>query len=300
MPLYLAEGLLVEATALAIAPRARPYAFGAAAGLLIGTLGFASEYGWSHVWMPNPWPEAFLGDAIPLAAIAGVAGGIVGAFVGSALAAPRVPELRLPSPALAAAGIAAIVAIFAYGLQTAPERGAQAAVQLTDVSGGPDREVAARIRITPASAVEDADWVEVLAWQGKGFVIDRLERTGTGTYRTTEPIPVHGSWKALVRLHRDDSLIGAPIRLPADEAIPARAVPAEASFTRPFVKEKTILQREQKKGVSPALTTAAYGAVGAIVLALILALGWALTRLGRPPEERARREQPTPAVPQGA
>ena len=82
-----------------------------------------------------------------------------------------------------------------------------------------------------------------------------------------------------------------------------KGVPARRSFTRPFVKEKTILQREQKKGVAPALTTIAYGVVGAIVLMLILALGWALTRLGRSsrtPEEPARREPARSAVPAGA
>jgi hypothetical protein len=303
LPLYLAEGLLVEATALAIAPRARPYVFGAAAGLLIGTLGFAAEFGWSHVWMPNPWPGVLVGEALPLVALAGVAGGLIGGFVGTALVAPRLPRVTLPSRGLAAVGLAAIVAIYAYGLDTTPEQGARVSVNLADVKSGPDREVSARIRVSPASAAEDADWVEVLAWQGGGFVIDRLERTGPGAYRTTKPIPVHGSWKALVRLHRKDSLLGAPVYLPEDSAIPVKGVPASASFTRPFVKEKTILQREQKKGVAPAVTTAAYGVVGAIVLALILGLGWALTRLGRSartPEEPARRERAVPVVPQGA
>src|SRR4051812_25909165 len=281
MPLYIAEGVLVEATALAIAPRDRPYAFGAVAGALIGTLGFAAEFGWSHVWMPNPWPGSLVGEALPVTAIAGIAAGLIGGFVGTALVAPRFPRITLPSPRLAALGLAAIVVLFAYGLNTTPERGASAAVQLTTVKGGPDREVSARIRVSPPGAVKDADWVQVLAWQGRGFTLDRLKKTGLGEYRTTKPIPAHGSWKALVRLHRKDSLLGAPIYLPADDAIPVKDVPASASFTRPFVREKPILQREQKKGVSPGLTPAAYGVVGAIVRALILALGWALPRLGR-------------------
>src|SRR4051794_27152915 len=197
LPLYLAEGVLVEATAFAIAPRDRPYAFGAVCGALIGTVGFAAEFGWSHVWMPNPWPGSLVGEALPFVAIAGIAGGLIGGFVGSALAAPRLPEIRLPSPALAAAGLVAIMAVFAYGLNTTPERGASASVRLSNVKGGPDREVAAHIRVSPPGAVKDADWVEVLAWQGSGFTLDRLHRTGPGTYRTTKPIPVHGSWKAL-------------------------------------------------------------------------------------------------------
>jgi hypothetical protein len=302
-PLYIAEGLLVEATAFAIPPRGRPYLFGAAAGALIGTVGFAAEFAWSHAWMPNPWPGSLVGEALPAVPIAGIAAGLIGGFVGTALAVPRLPRLRLPRLAPAALGLVAIALIFAWGLNTTPERGVRTAVHLATVRGGPDREVSARIQVSPSSAVHDADWVEVLAWQGHGMVLDRLHRIGTGSYRTTRPIPVHGSWKALVRLHRKDSLLGAPIYLPEDSAIPVKGVPATAGFSRPFVKEKKILQREQKSGVSPALTTIAYSVVGSIVLALILALAWALTRLGRSaamPEQPSPRESLPSAVPQGA
>ncbi|HKF81015.1 MAG TPA: hypothetical protein VKB17_09350 [Thermoleophilaceae bacterium] len=126
----------------------------------------------------------------------------------------------------------------------------------------------------------------------------RLHRTGPGSYRTTKPIPTYDGWKALVRLHRKDSLLGSPIYLPEDPA-PVKGVPALSSFTRPFIREKKILQREQKSSVSPALTTAAYGAIGAIVLILVLGLGWALTRLGRTagaPEEPAPRKPVRSAV----
>src|SRR3954451_12476417 len=191
LPLYLAEGLLIEAAAFAIAPRERPYAFGAVSDALIGAIGFAAEFVWSHVWMPNPWPGSLVGEALPVTAIAGIAAGLIGGFVGTALVAPRFPRITLPSPRLAALGLAAIVVLFAYGLNTTPERGASAAVQLTTVKGGPDREVSARIRVSPPGAVKDADWVQVLAWQGSGFTLDRLKKTGPGEYRTTKPIPVH-------------------------------------------------------------------------------------------------------------
>jgi len=302
-PLYVVEGLLVEAVALGVDPRERPYPFGAVCGALIGTVGFAAEFGWSQVWMPEPWPQVVVGEALPVVVVAAVAAGLVGGFVGAALAAPRLIRIRVPGPAPAALGLAAIVAVFAYGLNTTPESGARATLRLHDVRSGSGREVAADIRIEPRSATRDADWVSATAWQGGGLVHDDLQRLGPGHYRTTKPIPVHGDWKALVRLHRRDSLLGAPIYLPEDKAIPVAGVPARNGFTRQFVKEKEILQREQKSGVSPALTTIAYGVVGAIVLLLVLALGWALTRLGtttRPPEEPTAREPVSSAVPQGA
>jgi hypothetical protein len=52
-PLYLVEALLVEAVFLRPGARS-PVALSALAGGLIGTLGLAAEWGWSHVWMPIP------------------------------------------------------------------------------------------------------------------------------------------------------------------------------------------------------------------------------------------------------
>ena len=68
-PLYIAEGVLVELVAWRI-PRDRPLTLGVVSGALIGTVGLAAEWGWSHVWMPLPWPSALL----PEAAILGLAG----------------------------------------------------------------------------------------------------------------------------------------------------------------------------------------------------------------------------------
>ena len=280
LPLYLAEALLVEGVGLAIAPRERPYAFGAVAGALIGTAGFAAEYAWSHLWMPVPWPSALIGEAAPVVPLTAIAAGLVGAFVGSALTAPRRPGqvARIPV-APAVAGLAAIVAVFAYGLQTNHEQGVSAAVRLNTVHPAPARTVNADVRISPASATTDADWLNAIAWQGGGLVLDDLRQVGPGEYRTTEPLPVHGSWKAEIRLHRGDSLLGVPVYMPRDTAIPAPKVPARPSFPRPFVPDHQILQREQKSDVPAALPVIGYGTVGLIALALVALLGWALRRL---------------------
>ncbi len=103
----------------------------------------------------------------------------------------------------------------------------------------------------PPDAAADAEWFDVTAWQGGGLVVAPLERTGPGLYRTTEPIPVHGNWKAMIRLHDESSLTALPIYLPRDEAIPVGEVPAQAQFTRSFSDEHQLLQREAEGGCPP-------------------------------------------------
>jgi hypothetical protein len=299
-PLFVAEALLVEAVALFISIK-RPYLLGAVSGALIATLGFAAEFGWSQVFFKTPWPGVLIEESLLVVPITAIAAGLLGAFLGSALSAARWPaEFRLPAVAPAALSVVAIAAVVGYGLQTTPESGVRASVQLEEVAPAPERTVNATVRVEPAAATKDADYVSAISWQGRGFELSELERTGPGSFRTTEPIPVHGTWKTMVRLHRRDSLIGLPIYLPEDTAIPAEGVPAERSFTRSFVEEHEILQREQKDDVPAAVTPLAYGIVGSIVLALLLALGWALTRLGRtagaPPPPEAPPARPTSAA----
>jgi hypothetical protein len=281
MPLYLVEAGLVEAVALVVPPT-RPYGFGALCGLLIGTVGFAAEYGWSQLWAPNAWPTALVGEAGVAVLAMAVAGGLVGAFVGSALgAARRSAHVHLPRVAPAALGLVALIAVMGYGLDTKPAEGIRASIALRDVTPAPNRTVEATVRIDPPSAARDADWLTAMAWQGGGFHNDPLRKVGPGVWRTTTPLPVHGNWKALVRLQRKRSIVAVPIYLPKDSAIPAPETPAAASFDRPFVLEKHILQREQKSDVPASLATVAYGTVGTIVLVLLALLGWSLTRLGR-------------------
>ena len=156
-----------------------------------------------------------------------------------------------------------------------------------------------------ASAGDGAEWLTVTAWQGGGLVVNRLKKIGAGHYRTTQAIPVHGDWKALVRLHKGNTLNGLPIYLPEDSAIPAKEVPATARFTRSFAADHKILQREQKTAAG-VLWIIAYGIVAAVALALLALLAWGLHRLarssrlggGEPPAQRAearRATTPTPA-----
>ena len=110
-PLYIVEAVLVELAALALARRG-PVAFGAGAGVLIGTVGVAAEWAWSQVAMPLPWTAALLPEAPLLALAAAVAGGLLGAHLGGALRSPRRPA-TMPRfvPAVALAVVIACLAI---------------------------------------------------------------------------------------------------------------------------------------------------------------------------------------------
>ncbi len=287
-PLYVAEALVVEAVALFVSTR-KPLRFGIVSGLGIGTVGLASEWAWSHVWMPLPWP----GSAFPEVAIVGFAAALAGATIGAWIGTHLSPTLQPHSPQLrraAACSAAVLAALVGYGLYTPTQDGVSAQVALRDVGNGPGREVEATVRMSPPDAAAEAEWFDVTAWQGGGLVVAPLERTAPGVYRSTEPIPVHGNWKAMIRLHDGNSLTALPIYLPRDEAIPVGETPAPARFTRSFSSEHQLLQREAKGG--PAFLTAlAYSVVAGIALSLLALLAWALHRLavGLRPAPRRRR-----------
>jgi hypothetical protein len=296
-PLYIVEALMVEAIALRVSTE-RPLRFGLWAGLGIGTVGLAAEWAWSQLWMPLPWPIAMLPEGALLGFAAALAGATIGAWMGSHLTVER-GERRPLLRGGAVCAAAVLAALVVYGLDTSTEPGISARVALHEVGGGGGgREVRASIDLHPADAADDAEWLDVTAWQGGGLVVDRLERTGPGRYTTTRPIPVHGDWKTMVRLHQGDSLAALPIYLPRDAAIPVGEVPAPAHFSRDFRDEHKLLQREQTGG-DPLLVLAAYSVVVGVALSLLALLAWALHRLAfgvRPRRRRGRSGAPVAAL----
>jgi hypothetical protein len=289
LPLYLGEALCIEAAALVLGLR-RPLVLGFAGGFLAGTVGFWSEWAWSQAVMPLSWNGGLLPEGLLLSALAGPAGGLIGALLGTGLRG------ELPRPAVAratlAVALAAVAGIVANGIVTEEPGGVRAQVALTDVRTGPQREALASVRIDPPEAAADASWVSITSWQGGGLVVDRLERTGPGRFRSTEPIPVHGEWKSILRLHRGRALLGVPVFLPEDRAIPAPEIPALPRFTRPFSDETAILQRELKDDVPGWLWAAASMVVLAFALAFVAALSWGIARVGRRAPVPPRQERP--------
>src|SRR5215208_2460597 len=220
-PLYIVEALLVEAVFLRAGGRS-PVVNGAVAGALIGTIGLAAEWAWSHIWMPIPWNDSLLPEAAIAGMVTAVAAGIVGGFIGGSLDGKsgalisREDGRRLESGdrRAALAGGLVLMAVIGWALPmstTGPER---AQVALNDIESGKERTVAATIRLDPRSAVDDPEFMNVTAWQGGASVVDPLEKVGQGVYRTTAPIPVHDGWKSTMRIQEGDALISMPLYMP--------------------------------------------------------------------------------------
>jgi hypothetical protein len=296
-PLYLAEAVLVELVAFGVPPR-RTLAFGLTAGALVGTVGLAAEWGWSHIFNPIPWPSTLLPEGAILGFAMAMCGAVLGAWIGERLGSDelrRTPALRRVA-VLAAVAVAAMVG---YALHKTGDPGVRAAVTLQTVDPGPKRTVNATVRLDPPGAAKDAIFFNVTAWQGDGFHVDELERIGPGTYRSTRPIPVYGNWKTLIRLQRGDSLVAVPVYLPADPAIPVEGVPAQPHFERSFVPDHEVLQRESQVDTKW-LWNAATGVVLAITLALLIGFAWALHRLAVVTEGAGGVRRTVPAEPPAA
>src|SRR3954454_5429800 len=108
-PPYLVEALVVEGIAFAYlrgeSAAERPVTFGALAGVGIGTIGLAAEWGWSHVWVVNPWPASLFPEGAIVGLIAALAGGVIGGYVGRCLTPAVERREAIPRAALPAAAV---------------------------------------------------------------------------------------------------------------------------------------------------------------------------------------------------
>jgi len=308
LPLYLGAALVVE-LAVARVGRHRQLTAGAVAGLAVGTVGVACEALWSQVAMPLPWNRALLPEAVALCVVAGVAGGLMGGFVGRALAPGDVARQAAPRwvGPVAWAGALGVVALC---LPIGAPRSWSA-----DVEVAPAATVAGVARadlvVTPsaggaARAAADGVTFHVLSWQGAGddepggsALVD-LVPAGDGRYRTAEPVPVSGSAKTLIRLQTAGDMVSAPVYLAGDEALGLDPVPARDG-TVTFVADKQVLQREARTD-RVGLERAAYAVLAGLVAVWLVALSWGLGRLdpgrapGRPGPAPAPHRRRSPAA----
>ena len=281
VPLYAAQAVIVELVALAVLRSAGPYRLALVAGPLIGVLGTLAEYAWTQVAMPIAWPSHLLPEAILVAVPAATGAAVVGAFFGGALRPDHDAGVARRAWLAPALGVAAIAIPALALLPTADPPGDARALITLDRTSRDNAQVT--VRLSPATAADDADWVQGLAWQGgeHRIVTESLRRTGPGVYRTTEPLPLYGSWKSVVRIHRGRTRMSVPVYLPADAAIPVAGVPARSGVTRSFESDIVLLQRERKLDTAPWIWPVASTAIALLVAAILALQGWGLIRVAR-------------------
>lgn len=306
-PLYLSPAIVVELLALTPLLR-RPLLFGAVAGLGVSTVGLWLESLWISTVYHYPWPVSMWGEGLAMAVPVAVLAGLCAAMFGMVLTAQRLPG-RPIGIAIVAATVLVTGCAVANGLHIHVPKQDTATIKLSDVPSPPgQRMVSADVQINPPNLVRDhPDWVTILSWQGRmqhhrGLYIDWLKRVGPGHYVSTEPVPVWGSWKTLLRVQDGRTMTAVPIWAPADDAIPAPEIPAMASSNRPFVLEVSILQRERDPNVPAWLFTAGGIVVLIFTLMVISALTWGAGRINaaetapRQPEEAAADRSPPQAA----
>ncbi len=284
--LYLGPAIVVELIGLTPVVK-RPIAFGLLSGLAVSTAGLWLESWWIGAVYHYPWPSSIWPEALAMAIPVAVLTGACGALFGLVLTSQRLPS-RAIGVGLVVLTVVAIGGATANGLRYHVPQNVTASITLSEAASQPgQRMVNADVKIDPPNFVSDnPNWVSILAWQGKlpnerGQVVDKLQKLGPGHYRTTEAVPVWGTWKTLLRVHDGKTLTAVPIYLAGDPGIGAAEVPAQASMTRPFVPEITILQRERNPD-----TPAALWAVGCLVvlfctLVMIGGLSWGAGRINR-------------------
>jgi hypothetical protein len=248
MPLFVVEAIGVELLALALRGRVGTASgalrFGAVAGLLCGTVGFAAQYAWTHVWAPVPWTPSLIAEGLPSAALAGIAGGALGALLGAGL------RQELPGrPLRRGVGLAAaatLVVLGANALWVSNPKDLVADVSLTKISGT-ERSAIATVRFSDGGELaRDAQMREVLAWQGGRRVVRQLVEVAPGVFRTDGAVPLYGTFKTNIRIQSGRALIALPLHLPREPSIPTPGVTRPDRFTATMLSDGKVMQTERK------------------------------------------------------
>ncbi|MEV4422281.1 hypothetical protein AB0L40_20230 [Patulibacter sp. NPDC049589] len=289
MPLFVAEVAIVELLAIRGTWKS-PVRFGVVAGVLIGTVGFAAEYAWTHAIMPIPWTPAMLPEGVPVAILAGIGGGVLGALMAQALQGSlqpsrRGPVLGRPLVLASAAGVL-VIALGVNAFLASTPKDAKVSMALTnlrqgDAPGTGGRQTVGDLRVRfEGVTTKHAMYVSALGWQGKGRYLNDLRRQADGSYASTSPVPVTGKWKSFVRLQKGRTMLAAPIRMAADPAIDFKGFPARAEVTRTMVADRTLMQIERKPGVPTWLWTGATLTVLLSILGMAILLAAVIVRVG--------------------
>ncbi|MDQ6910412.1 MAG: hypothetical protein M3Z84_06470, partial [Actinomycetota bacterium] len=283
-PLYIASALLVEAVAWKLGTEDR-LRFAVVSGAAIGTVGLVFEMAWLGAISPLParLPGELLLKIALIAPLTAVAASVLGAGLGRTFSTS--PQ-RVPKTALGGAAVVLLLAL----LYPLPRNVGQveATIRLQPVG---DRATV-DVTLDPPNAAKDAIAFVVTSWQGGGTVPAALDQVSPGVYRSSRPVPITGSWKTVVSLARGDQLMAAPVYLPADPEIGAPEIPALPERTTPFVRNTSLLLREQHPGpASPAV--AAYSGLALLVVLWVALMAFIARRVS----EAARLSGAPPSAP---
>lgn len=283
-PLYLGSAVLIELLAFTRL-RDKPLAFGAVGGLLIGTVGSVIEKGWNDLVFQFPWPQDIWLESLAMTVPVAIGTGLCGALFALGLRG-ELPA-RNVARVIVVGTILVIGAAVANGLYATVPKDASASITTTQVGTKAEPEIMAKVSVQPADLIDDhPTWVQLTAWQGgtddrKGVVTHQMKRTGENTWESTQPVPVGGNWKTLLRVQDGRMLAAVPVYMPADAPLNVKEVPVEPKFTRDFVPEIEILQRERDFD-SPAWM---WGVANVIVLlcslAILTGISVAVSRVSR-------------------
>lgn len=279
-PLYLGGALVVEFVYGVGGHRLSGALRTLLAGVGLGTVGLAVEWGWTHLWGLEPWQPRLLGAwwvVLATALLAALLGGAVGRAVAHA---ERLAPVGVVGLAVLALGALVVVPL--------PRHGSSALATVVAVPAGPEvpaitregtatveRPMLVRVHLDPATTADGADSFRVIAWQGGDVVIRPLRRVGAGEYTTTAPIPTGGTWKSLVFLSRGDVVAAVPVSFPADPqySLAPIVTPVTTPRITALAPASTYLTRESHGG-------APLPAVFAVAAFLLMTTAWAAALVG--------------------
>lgn len=306
-PLYLGVALIVEAVWI-YGARLQPLARSLTAGALIGTVGLATEWGWSEVWAKHPW-QTTLFPGIWAAVLIAVAGAVLGLAIGNILAFRRPPIGALPIVFAGLGIVGAMVVPF-------PRNSSQVSAAVTATPASEPRQALDRngfptavqdynlkILLQPTDAAAKVDYFSVLSWQGGKARVTSLVPDGHGSYHTASAVPTGGTWKTAVFLTSQDVLDALPISMPADGDYGITAVKVQSQERANFVPAEQVLMAESHTGSSlPKVLalTGFFGELGVTALFFLLAFIGISRNFGPGKPERGAHARSSRMRPAGA
>ena len=307
-PLYLGIALVIEVAALLV-QRLGTLRGALVMGVLVGTLGIATEWGFSQVWGRHPWQPGLL-PRLWVAVIAGIAGAVLGTALGNVVAHRRAGVSRA-AVALALAGVVAGLAIpvartttpISAVMHTSPA-GPQTPAFNHDGLPSPHQALNVSLVMTPADAAQGADWFELTSWQGGGQENTPLVEDSPGHYHSAHPVATGAAWKTLVWLAKGPTMMATAVSFPTDLQYGQGPVTPRAEQTVEFAASSSWLMRETHGGAVWPAVLAYTGLFGlAAVWIAVLVLGFASVSRPQPPHSpktlRGRRAMRDARVPVG-